>query len=273
MKTVASRGFTIIETVLFLGVTGLMIVGVLFGVGNSIGVQRYKDSVESFKSFLQQQYAELSSVQNPREGEWVCRVSGSNLSVQSEPSGSFQSRPRGQADCAIIGRYVTISGSDINVRTVLAHKSGTPTGATDIDKLASSAYIMGVSSADANQSTIEWGARLAWPTGDTTVDPRPTSLGNEDRAIALLFIRSPDGGNVYTFSDNTIPYEQPSNEQLKALLVGSDSVPGRAERLLCLDSDGMVLTGNTGVFIASRAAESSAIRVATDADFSRGQSC
>ena len=53
MKRVASRGFTIIEVMLFLAITGLLAVGVLATVGNSINVQRYRDAVVTLQTEVQ----------------------------------------------------------------------------------------------------------------------------------------------------------------------------------------------------------------------------
>ena len=53
MDIVKSKGFTIIEVMLFLAVTGALAVAILVGSGVAIGQQRYKDSVNSLQSFIQ----------------------------------------------------------------------------------------------------------------------------------------------------------------------------------------------------------------------------
>ena len=65
-------GFTIIEAMLFLAVAGALTVAVLAGSGAAINQQRYKDSVNSFKSLLQQQYSEATNVVNDRDGTQAC---------------------------------------------------------------------------------------------------------------------------------------------------------------------------------------------------------
>ena len=42
------KGFTLIEIVLFLAITGLLFVGIIVGTNNSIGQQRFTDSVQNF---------------------------------------------------------------------------------------------------------------------------------------------------------------------------------------------------------------------------------
>lgn len=270
MKMRTRHGFTIIETVLFLGVTGLMIATMFIGIGSSVGAQRYRDSVESFKSLLQQQYADLGSVQNSREGRWVCAVSGNNLTAISDTTGTASATPRGQASCDIVGRYVAIEGGDVRVYTVLAQKRSSPslTADTDISKLAAN-YVLGVTTdSTVETSQLEWGARIAWPTGSNPLD-----AGSGDRKIGLLFIRSPDSGGTYTFSTDDVASAAPTGEKLIATVVEGDSVPGRKQRLLCIDPDGMVLTPAKGIFIDARAADSSAVRVDKSGDFNEAQAC
>ena len=62
-NTKTLTGFTIIEIMIFLAITGLLVVGVLVGTGSTIARQRYNDAVESFAEFLRRQY---SFVINPQ---------------------------------------------------------------------------------------------------------------------------------------------------------------------------------------------------------------
>lgn len=266
------RGFTVIETVLFLGVTGLMIASMFIGVGASMGAQRYRDSVESFKSVLQQQYADIASVQNIREGGWTCNVASGNLIAQPVASGGSGGNARGQSNCDIVGKYMSVVGDQIKTQTVLVLRSGDPTGTNDVDKLKSSAYTLGVTSADATTSQLEWGAKIAWPTGTDPADKKPASAASE-RQIALLFLRSPDSGSIYTFTSNTVP-TAPTSTNIKAMLDARSSAGfARAERLLCIDPDGMIMTASRGIFIDARASDSSAIRTAAESNFTGVQKC
>ena len=64
------KGFTILEVMLFLAITGLMLIGVIGGTYSAIASQRYTDSVRSFAEFLRQTYAEVIS---PEIGRASCR--------------------------------------------------------------------------------------------------------------------------------------------------------------------------------------------------------
>lgn len=55
------KGFTLIEVMLFLAISGLLLMGVLGGTYSSIARQRYNDSVRGFAEFLRQVYGEVIS--------------------------------------------------------------------------------------------------------------------------------------------------------------------------------------------------------------------
>ena len=55
------KGFTLIEVMLVLGLTGLLIVGMLGGTFTAIAHQRYNDSVRSFAEYLRTVYGEVLS--------------------------------------------------------------------------------------------------------------------------------------------------------------------------------------------------------------------
>jgi type II secretory pathway pseudopilin PulG len=84
-RTHSDRGFTVIEVMLFLAVTGALAVGILVGAGVSIGQQRYRDSVNSLKSTIQDRYNQTTNVVNSRGGAWVC---DSSPTVTENPAGS-----------------------------------------------------------------------------------------------------------------------------------------------------------------------------------------
>jgi len=54
-------GFTIIEVMLVLALTGMLLIGLLGGTFASIASQRYSDSVRSFAEYLRQEYSEVLS--------------------------------------------------------------------------------------------------------------------------------------------------------------------------------------------------------------------
>ncbi len=178
-------GFTIIEVMLFLGVTGLLAIGILVGSGIAIGQQRYRDSVNSLKSLIQEQYSQTANVVNSRDGQWTCSAAAG---VTEETAGGGQ--PRGTSDCVLLGRFLTINelGTKITISNIAGHRdSGALVANNDIDELLTN-YQLGVSPIDQEEVEVSWGAQVV---KQKTTTPMPMSI---------LVIRSPLSGAVMTFS-------------------------------------------------------------------------
>lgn len=245
-----SPGFTIIETVLFLSVTGLLIMGVLVGTGNALNAQRYRDSIESFKDVLQTQYAELGSVKNSRANTWSCDA----LAIPT-PGGS---EIRGQSDCFMVGRYLRIEGDEVSIYQVLARQTGT-NGGNDITRLDNN-YVYNVDTTAVEESEIAWGNQIAWPrSGSGAQSPRvPRSLG-------ILIIRSPDSGNIYTFSGDSVPDKAAINRTtFTDLIAAGAAIPGQGQRTICIISTDLNPSGDTAISLNEYAASASAIEVRTN---------
>lgn len=63
MKKLVKRGFTMVEVMLFLAITGIILVSVIISTRNAVNEQRYNDSIQNFAEFLRSVY---SSVSNPK---------------------------------------------------------------------------------------------------------------------------------------------------------------------------------------------------------------
>ncbi len=248
MGTRANGGFTIIETMLFLAISGLLIVGMLATTGASINIQRYHDAVETFKTTLQDQYSELASVQNDRDNTWSC-----NSLAQSQSGGT---EVRGQSDCVLLGRYLTVVDDTISVYSILGRPSAsqTTTG-NDVQNLSAN-YELNISTVTQNSSTLEWGTRIAWPKVDSSGANRTTPT--TPRSIAVLFVRSPDSGQIYTFTSDNVP-DTPTPQTLSAMLVSGATTPGQGQRTICIDSNGLFVTADFSVFINDYATGPSSI--------------
>ena len=250
----AQDGFTIIETTLFLAVTSLLILMLIAGTGNSLNVQRYRDAVESFKSLIQQQYADLSSVQNGRASDWTCDANAKASQVGG--SGLL----RGQTNCFMVGKYMRIDGGDISIYTVLAAPNGTLNKTNDVVAMASN-YAMNASTTQVENYTMEWGTQIGWAKAGSQDYKTPTT----PRQLGILFIRSPDTGLIYTFTSDTVPAKTGITQStFTNLLVAGNTVPGQAARTVCVASGGLTLTGDRGVYIAPYAASNTAVEVRTN---------
>ncbi len=251
MGTRTNPGFTIIETVLFLSVTGLLVLGVMVGVGASLNNQRYTDAVESFKNLVQQQYADLGSVRNGRTNDWNC--SDTAMSTQD---GSTR---RGQSDCIIVGKYMRIDKGDITIYTVLARQTSTVQRATDIATLRNN-YTFNESTSETESQDMEWGTYVAWPVHGSGSRPVGTN-----RQMGILFLRSPETGNIYTFTSDTIPPKDIiSDSTFKPLIVSGGGIPGQSQRHICVSGSGLFAGGDMAIFLRDYAAGSSAVEVRSD---------
>ncbi|HEU4830545.1 MAG TPA: hypothetical protein VFS65_00005 [Candidatus Saccharimonadales bacterium] len=238
-----TAGFTIIETMLFLAISGLLVISLLAGTGASINTQRYRDSVTSLMAYIQNQYVEVANVTNSRDADWVC-----DGSAQTKEGASGLSR--GQSDCFIVGRYISIQGTDIATHTINGTKIDKKTG-SDVSMLADN-YRFGTSPVDTQTSTLEWGAKIAWPVQGNGSKPAGT-----DRSIGILLIRSPDSGSIYTFTSDVVPESGAlSAEEIKDI-IKSDS---QGSQTICVDSGaGLPAGSKLAVFLKENATNSSAV--------------
>lgn len=238
MRRLKTVGFTIIETMLFLGITGLLIVGVLAGTGASINVQRYRDGVTSLQAILQQQYSDALSVSNGRNNNWVCDSDG-NITAGVAGSGTI----RGQSDCVILGKFVTTTpGSrSLSIRDVVGNVpvSNEILAGNDLGVLAQ--YNIKVSPISSDIYDIDWGAYLVKPGGDTVM------------SFSVLILQSPLSGIIRTFinPDAVVP------DADIATLVDQQYLTQSAK--MCVNSNGSYAGPKMAVLVTAGSAGASGV--------------
>lgn len=254
MGTQNRHGFTIVETMLFLAVTGLLILGMVAATGATLSIQRYRDANETFKALIQQQYSDLRDVQNGRSVNWSC---GADALPVEDP---LRQTILGQGDCVFVGKYMRISGSDISIYPVLAYETSKTPRATDIDTLKLN-YTIAASQTEVESRTMEWGTQIAWPASGSGAQS-PTM----PRTIGILFLRSPVSGSMYTFTSNDIPADKKTipASVLTSMIVAGATVPGQGERTLCINSGNFLAEGDRSVYIGNFASSASAIETRTN---------
>jgi type II secretory pathway pseudopilin PulG len=273
MATRAS-GFTIIETMLFLGLSALLLVGLISGVGSSINVQRYNDAAQTLKSTLQDQFSATTNVQNSRTDNFSCTSTGR---VVERPAGDTASDQRGQSGCVMIGRYITIRNAEITSYLVTAVANPSPTaGLNDIQSLNRN-YSINLARTNIETSELEWGTRIAWPLSGAFARPAGTA-----RSIAILIVRSPQTGQVYAFSSDTVPAKTtiessastaPPN-YIKDMIVAGGSIPGQGSRLICIEPNGLGIGHRTAVRIKGFASTATAVELISNEQLqSEGTRC
>jgi hypothetical protein len=243
MGSKTETGFTIIEVMLFLAVSGMLAAAILVGAGVSINQQRYRDSVNSLKSYVQQQYSEVTNVTNDRVKSWSCN--GVASVKETDSSGG---EDRGTSDCVILGRFFTVdaSGTRLSAANVVGvRKSGATDQPSDVSEIATN-YAIGISPVIKDDDEVGWGAQIV-KTKSTT--PMP---------LSVLIVRSPLSGGILTF---TADGDQTTN--LGSMVTSADMV----RRDLCVNAEVGTFVGNRmAVEISAFASNQGAIQIPPESE-------
>lgn len=237
MRLSNKSGFTIIETMLFLGVTGLLVVGVLVGTGASISIQRYRDSITSLQSLLQQQFSDVANVSNGRNGDWVCDSNGT-ITEQTVGVGTA----RGQSDCVVLGRLITTTNTShaILIRDVVGYvPSSLVLAQNDLDALKQ--YNIRVSPVSSSSYNVEWDSSLLKPGG------------NIPATFSILILQSPLSGIIRTFID---PATVVVDDDISSLIKQSALTESAK---ICIDPNGIFNGNKMAVLVTAGASSASGV--------------
>lgn len=223
----------------------------MFGTGTALAVQRYKDSVSTLQVYLQDQYGEVRSVRNDRNGSQSCDSAGVGDSPEI----------RGQSECVILGRYVSIDGGRMTSSSVVGYGDIIP-DSSDIVSFGSD-FTLSIFDETTESRQLEWGAQIAWPSSGEGAQPTTTP-----RSIALLIVQSPVSGVVYTFSAQTFSdITRPTSDELQSMISLTPTPPniyGRTQQVICVDAGGYMPGSPMAIVVKERAAGASAVEVRTN---------
>lgn len=250
MRRTKISGFTVIEIMLFLAITGLMVVGFLFGASRSINNQRYKDSVNTFKSIIQQQYSDVDNTINNHSNFWECSSTGVNeLTIET-------GAPRGQSDCVLLGKLIRTVGTDgkkIKVNDVVGLIPAGPTTGLDDVTIFKKTNISplpggyGVYSSNVNEQEydISWGASLSKLNGDSL-------------SFSILIVRSPISGAVRTF------YSETSETDDNIINIIGHKLD--ADKIICINSNDLFFGKPMAVKIVAGSSNASGVEALGESD-------
>ena len=229
-------GFTVIEVMLFLAISGLLISALLIGTGVSISRQRYKDSVTTFQSNLQQVYEEVMSVNNNRD---------------SVRAGCGSSAVAGTSECALLGKLLVIDGEDMSLYDVIGREpSGTTADSSDDTILSSYNPQVIRDNVNVRLSKLEWGASA-----------RRLGAG-EASVMSLLVLRSPESGFVHTYTVDADMSRIDDDSGSYRLRDDIGPAANRAQRTICVDSDDIAsIGGKMAIRIQAGASSATAVTV------------
>ncbi len=200
-------GFTVIEVVLALAITGLLIAAAAASTQRSITTQRYNDSIESLKDFFQSQYNQAGYA----EGQ--VRIANDSKCKKQIAGGSIDQSLRGRSGCVMVGRLLkidhpdTTGNTEIRAYTVFGQEcdpSDFVTGATgsaDTQCLQS----MNLQALEPETEplvtyTPEWDAEIY----DPVSGPPRNFIGASGNSHYILIAKSPLSGSLKTYSADTL---------------------------------------------------------------------
>jgi len=194
---------------LFLGISGFLIIGLMVGTSATIARQRYNDSVEDLAEFFRREYSAATNIQNSRT-DAVDNRSCNNDSVSNndEDGGVF----RGRSGCLIYGRLIVIGerADSLNPdeRSVIYSYDVLGRELNEREKSFAPDLITALKSASINVLVQSTPGNLSscthQPVGQSRYSPQwlatieNTASGRSPLRASILIVRSPVNGTVHT---------------------------------------------------------------------------
>jgi|GEM_PF-5160887 len=209
------KGFTIIETTLFLAISALLFVSLFGGISLAVQRQRYSDSVNSTHSFLQKQFNETLNVVNNRDID-PCAPNTSTI---------------GASNCIVMGKAIQFnpnsSNSDkINIFTII----GQDPNVLPAQEVKITDYKPRIiDDNNANEYLTPWEAQITAAQLQTT--PTATDI------TTILLIRSPESGATFLYAVNSPPMDTELDD---SILNEDHQVSSDKKAIVCLSSQDMI---------------------------------
>lgn len=213
-----ASGFTLIEVMLSLAISGMVLVGALLGVSATISRNRYRDVVESTAALIRNQYELVSRIQiSQRANDDTCGDISGGDSISSYVDGENKGG-RGRSKCSVYGVAITfgldggrrmqvtnligIEYNEYRKSLVEADETADPDeliGAMSEIELFKNLKVTNLFNKDNTQCTVTGlltDEKYKW---DATLE---TINKDEPAEIILMIVRSPRSGAVHTFTYN-----------------------------------------------------------------------
>ena len=195
MGKVNQSGFTVIEVILFLAITGVLFAVLMIGVGTGINQQRYLDSARSYRALIQDQYAAALNTENRITQVGECTLDSSNKATINQDAN--RNIDRGTSKCVVMGRAIRIlpeSGGVVSIQTssVTGYNADNADVQDMLDIDAIVKFNPQIAKFDQSVTDLDWGSYLT-----TTDNPRRPS------EAVIVILRSPSTGNIRVFTSKT----------------------------------------------------------------------
>ena len=194
------KGFTIIETMLVLSLTGLLFVGLIAGFSGNLARQRYKDAVQDVAEQLRSLYSFVYNPQVALRDKTNSACYG--LSAGTNELGDKINANRGRSNCVVLGIVASIHKDTIETTTLMARDVSRDdlSGKSELEILqyAQANNLVAIGSNATNCKittggemslyTMKWGSKL-------------TKRESKDKSVraTLLIYRSPRNGSIHTY--------------------------------------------------------------------------
>lgn len=248
------QGFTLVETTLFIAISGFLIISVIAGTSTVVSRHRYNDSVQNFAEFMRRSYSEVSNVQNSQALSNLSKSCTSTSLVNSSgkipninnlvPDPTNEQFP-GRSDCAIYGKLINFysnkdQASKIKTYNIIgrAVNSGDLFDQTStlelLSKIQADFSTINITRADSGQFTCKYQPLGTAPEYTLEWESRLENPDGSPLNASVVIIRSPLSGVI-----NTYILKQNPNDHANHHLLDSEKLFNKS---LNCSSDGS-LTG------------------------------
>lgn len=189
------RGFTIIETLLFVSISGLLVMMVLAGFSSSLEAKRRIDTNRSFEASIEAEYTRV------RTGTVVRQVDASGKVPRCTPSGT-DSFPGASDDCVVIGKLLKLKqGANSSVSSYNVVANVTPTSTCTLKGIRAvikcyDARVMNMSTPTATFAP-EWQADIVHVSFQSKINDNDYRSYDSSQVAYIAVLRDPTSELVY----------------------------------------------------------------------------
>ena len=233
------KGFTIIEVMLFLAVSGALAAGVLGSSSVAINNQRYVDATNSFKSLIQGEMVASTRVVNDASEKTSCLW-------DQVYNGSSEKQAIGTSDCVIMGRALGVkNGQDVITTNII----GKPASSSDVyanDTEAINAFRPIIDGTNQKNTELNW----------------DTHIKNNESFIVYI-LRSPQSGNIVIRTQRSIAPSLFENRMASGYKIPAISSLDAGTQNICVDASGLTVAQQQTVIINANTSGPSGIEQRT----------